>query len=223
MSEPGAAESFDALPRRLPIFPLSGALLLPGGKLPLNVFEPRYLAMTRDAQAGPGLIGMVQPTEPESEGRKPAIYRTGCAGRIASFSETKDGRHLITLKGVCRFHIVEELGVDTPYRQVLASYSRFRTDLEPTEADGIDRLRLLRALRAYLEINGIKAEWKAIQDAPADALVTSLAMIGAFDPREKQALLEADSIAERGRVLTALMEMALLGRSTGGGQPATSH
>lgn len=223
MTESGAPESFDALPRRLPIFPLSGALLLPGGKLPLNIFEPRYLAMTRDAQAGPGLIGMVQPTEPESEGRKPAVYRTGCAGRIVSFSETKDGRYLITLKGVCRFHIVEELSVDTPYRQVLASYSRFRTDLEPTESEGVDRTRLLRALRAYLEINGIKAEWKAIEDAPADALVTSLAMIGAFDPREKQALLEAGSIAERGRVLTALMEMALLGRSTGGGQPATSH
>ena len=223
MTESGAALSFDALPRRLPIFPLSGALLLPGGKLPLNIFEPRYLAMTRDARADAGLIGMVQPTEPEAEGRQPALYRTGCAGQIVSFSETKDGRCLITLKGICRFHIVEELGVDTPYRQVLASYSRFRADLEPTEAESVDRMRLLRALRAYLEVNGIKAEWKAIQEAPADALVTSLAMIGAFDPREKQALLEAHSVAERGRVLTALMEMALLGRSAGGGQPATSH
>jgi hypothetical protein len=214
----GAAPSsvgFDELPRRLPIFPLAGALLLPGGRLPLNIFEPRYLAMTRDAMAGQRMIGMVQPLEDGGSAARPAVYRTGCAGRITEFSETKNGRFRITLSGVCRFRLVEELAVATPYRQVIASYARFRDDLGPADAAGVDRERLLRVLRAFLEIKGIGAEWGAIDQAPTDLLVNSLAMICPFAAREKQALLEAETLAERARVMTALMEMATLGRGSG--------
>jgi Lon protease-like protein len=213
--------SFDQLPRALPIFPLAGVLLLPGGKLPLNIFEPRYLAMTRDAMAGNRMIGMIQPLDPQSRVKAPAIYMTGCAGRVTSFKETDDNRFLITLTGVCRFVVVEELGVTTPYRQVLASFARFRNDLAPAaEPEAVQRQRLLPALKAYLDMASIPADWKAIEKAPSDALVNSLAMICPFEPSEKQALLEAHDLAERSRVMTALIEMALLQRV--GGPTGTS-
>jgi Lon protease-like protein len=215
------ALSFDQLPRALPIFPLAGVLLLPGGKLPLNIFEPRYLAMTRDAMAGSRMIGMIQPLDPKSRAKAPEVYLTGCAGKITAFSETDDGRFQITLTGVCRFAVVEELGVTTPYRQVLASFARFRDDLaSAAEPDAVQRRRLLPALKAYLELTSIPADWKAIERAPNDALVNSLAMICPFEPSEKQALLEAHDLTERSRVMTALIEMALLQRA--GGSAGTS-
>jgi Lon protease-like protein len=208
--------SFDQLPRALPIFPLAGVLLLPGGKLPLNIFEPRYLAMTRDAMAGSRMIGMVQPLDPKSRAKAPEIYLTGCAGKITSFSETDDGRFQITLTGICRFAVVEELGVTTAYRQVLASFARYRDDLSGgADPDAVQRQRLLPALKAYLEFASIPADWKAIERAPNDALVNSLAMVCPFEPSEKQALLEAHDLAERSRVMTALIEMALLQRVGG--------
>ena len=211
--------SFEQLPRTLPIFPLAGVLLLPGGKLPLNIFEPRYLAMTRDAMGGHRIIGMLQPLNPANRQAKPEIYQIGCAGRITSFKETDDGRFLINLTGLCRFNIVEELTVTTPYRQVLASYARYRSDLQENDPEAVDRDRLLPALRAYLAQRQIPADWRAIEKAPNDALINSLAMICPFAASEKQALLEASDIGERARVMTALIEMALLQQAGGGAEP----
>jgi len=138
-----------ALPAILPIFPLTGVLLLPRGRLPLNIFEPRYLAMTRDALAGERLIGMVQPTDPGASGSNPPVYPTGCAGRITSFSETEDGRFLITLTGTCRFRIRQELPLLEGYRRVVPEWTDFARDLENEDEPGFDRERLIRGLRAY--------------------------------------------------------------------------
>jgi uncharacterized protein len=200
---------FEALPATVPIFPLAGVLLLPRGRLPLNIFEPRYLAMTRDALAGPRLIGMIQPTEEERSGASPRIYPTGCAGRIISFSETEDGRYLITLKGLIRFAVANELPLVNGYRQVVPDYGPFRCDLEPERAD-IDRTRLLNALKAYFTVQGFSVDWAAVESTDNERLVTSLAMICPFDASEKQALLEAPDLAERSRTMTALLEMAVL-------------
>lgn len=210
---------FEELPRTLPVFPLAGVLLLPGGRLPLNIFEPRYVAMVRDAMMGTQVIGMVQPVDPRSPAGRPEIYLTGCAGKISAFSETDDGRYLITLTGVCRFAIVEELTTATPYRQILASFARYRRDLSGDDPKDVDRKRLLPALRAYLDMHRIPVDWQALERTPSDLLVNSLAMICPFEPSEKQALLEAHDLTERGRVMTALIEMALLQRSSGGGAP----
>jgi len=218
----GAAEPADIvarLPGELPIFPLPGVLLLPGGQLPLNMFEPRYLAMTRDAMAGQRFIGMVQPTDPETREFEPTVYGVGCAGRISECSETEDGRFLITLTGVCRFRILAEIESDALYRLARADFGDFRHDLtEPRDA-GVARERLLPALRAYLKIKEIPADWQAIEQAPDLALVNALAMICPFEPSEKQALLEARDVAERGNVMTALIEMALLAHAGGGENP----
>ncbi|MBM3487235.1 MAG: peptidase S16 [Alphaproteobacteria bacterium] len=210
--------SFETLPRVIPIFPLTGVLLLPRGRLPLNIFEPRYLAMTRDALAGPErIIGMIQPTERRPGEMNPPVYETGCAGRLISFSETEDGRYLITLAGVARFRIVEELPLQDSYRRVVADFHRFRGDLDaPGPAEGaVDRPRLLDALRLYLDRHGIKADWDVVKDTPDDRLVTSLAMMCPFNDSEKQALLEAPDLYERARVIVALLEMASLDQSDG--------
>ena len=215
MTENQATE--DALPARIPIFPLAGVLLLPGAKLPLNIFEPRYLDMVRDAMAGNRIVGMVQPL-PRGEGDdKPQVYDIGGAGRITAFEETKDNRFEITLTGLSRFAIIEELPVTTRYRQVVADWDRFAADRwADDEATGVDRNRLLTALRAYLELAQIPAEWDAIAKAETGPLITSLAMICPFGPSEKQALLEAHDLFERSRIMTALVEMALLHRASGG-------
>jgi len=205
-----------ALPTTIPIFPLAGVLLLPRARLPLNIFEPRYLAMTRDAMAAERIIGMIQPLTPENAAANPPVFEVGCAGRITQFSETKDGRFLITLTGVCRFQVAEEVDGVAGYRRVEARYGRFAADLEELATGGaLDRDRILPTLRAYLDLNGFSTDWKAIQSASDEALVSSLAMACPFEPREKQALLEAGDTAERGRVLTALLEMALLARGQG--------
>ncbi len=199
-----------AIPTRFPIFPLPGAILLPGGNLPLNIFEARYLQMTRDAMRTDQVIGMVQPCGEVGRG-PPPIYQVGCVGRIASFAETEDGRYLISLTGLCRYDVLEELRVTTPYRQVLASFERWNQDLE--EALPPDSLRpsLCGALRAYFEVNDISADWAQIEAAPLAGLITSLAMICPFEPCEKQALLEAVGADERCRVLIALLQMGALG------------
>jgi Lon protease-like protein len=208
--------AFEALPASLPIFPLSGALLLPGGKLPLNIFEPRYLAMTRDALAGDRLIGMVQPTELEAPGRAPAVYPIGCAGRIVSFSETEDGRYLITLAGLCRFRIRQELPGSSGYRRVEPDFTSFRADMvESSPGAEVDRERLLSSLKLYFKLHGISADWKAIAEAADDKLVTTLAMICPFADAEKQALLESPDLTERSRMMIALIELALLSRESG--------
>jgi Lon protease-like protein len=198
------------LPGILPIFPLPGVLLLPRGRLPLNIFEPRYLAMTRDALAGERLIGMVQPTDPRVVGDNPPVYPTGCAGRITSFSETDDGRFLITLTGISRFHVREELPLLQGYRRVVPEWREFAHDLESEDQPGFDRDRLLRGLRSYFQHHKIEADWDAITAVPGERLVTSIAMICPFEPNEKQALLEAPDLDERARLLMAIVEMAAL-------------
>jgi uncharacterized protein len=199
-----------AIPSRFPIFPLPGAILLPGGNLPLNIFEPRYLHMTRDAMRTDQVIGMVQPCG-DPIGARPEIYHVGCVGRIASFAETEDGRYLISLTGLCRYDVLEELQVTTPYRQVVASFERWNQDLEEAvPSDGL-RPTLCAALRAYFEVNDISADWAQIEAAPLAGLITSLAMICPFEPCEKQALLEAVGADERCRVLIALLQMGALG------------
>ncbi len=199
-----------SLPIRFPVFPLPGAILLPGGNLPLNIFESRYLQMTRDAMRTDRVIGMIQPTGGGPPGR-PDIYPVGCVGRITSFAETDDGRYLITLTGVCRFELVEELAVGTPYRQVIASFERWQCDLEPPAPSDSLRPPLVGALRGYFEVCEISADWSQIEAAPLAGLVTSLAMICPFEPCEKQALLEAADPEQRAKVLIALLQMGALG------------
>lgn len=190
------------LPQVIPVFPLPGAILLPRGQLPLNIFEPRYLNMIDDAMAGDRIIGMVQP-QAGPHGLSPV----GCAGRITSFAETSDGRYLITLTGCARFRLASEIPTQTPYRQIRADFGPFETDLSPPPVDdiGLDRDGLLDALRAYLETRGLDIDWDTAETAPPEALVNSLSMALPFDPPEKQALLEAPGLTDRSTVLTALL------------------
>lgn len=209
---------FEDLPVVLPIFPLAGALLLPHGRLPLNIFEPRYLNMTIDALAHGRMIGMVQPTNPDADASPhPEVYPTGCAGRISSFAETDDGRLLITLTGACRFRIASEIEGVRGYRRAVADYAPFRDDLvEDQPEDGIDRERMLAGLRPYLRLHSLNVNWEVIEGAPTLALVTSVAMLCPFAPTEKQALLEAPDLRRRAEVMCALMEMAVFDKGANG-------
>lgn len=204
------AHSFDELPATLPVFPLPGALLLPHGKLPLNIFEPRYLNMCADALKADRLIGMIQPRENSLGGATSDLYETGCAGRITAFNETDDGRLLITLTGIIRFSVRDEVQTTRGYRRVVPEWNGFAGDLhlDENENGGIDRDRLLAAVRAYFDNNGMTANWDVIEEAPAERLVTSLAMICPFETQEKQALLECGSLADRANVMITLMEMS---------------
>jgi len=201
---------FEELPRDIPIFPLPGAMLLPKGRLPLNLFEPRYLNMAIDAMAEKRMIGMVQPLEllrdpvPETAG----LFKIGCAGRIISFSETDDRRIMITLRGICRFHIDQEIEGRNGYRRVRADYDPFKHDLEETAVLTLDRERLLDLLKVYFTARGARIDWKALQEADDDAVVTSMAMMCPFDVTEKQALLEAATLQEMSDVLMTLLSMA---------------
>ncbi len=199
---------FATLPPVLPIFPLPGALLLPGGQLPLNIFEPRYVAMVRDALAGERLIGMIQPNEEARDIGAAKVYGTGCAGRITAFSETEDGRYVITLTGLIRFDVARELPPLNEYRRVVPDFARFRRDLEEDTGE-VDRQGFLAVLNGYLEATGIEGNWEAIEDAETESLVTSLAMMCPFGPPEKQALLEALTLPERIETMSTIMEMAM--------------
>ncbi|QIE56843.1 ATP-dependent protease [Pikeienuella piscinae] len=196
------------LPDTLPIFPISEALLLPRGRLPLNVFEPRYLAMFDDAlKTGRRLVGMIQPA---GDGDPPALRDVGCAGRIVSFSETEDGRYLVVLAGICRFSPAEELDGFTPYRRVRPDWSRWRRDLGPQEADdGFDRPKFLFLLKRYFSAAGLSTDWDSLKEADEEMLVNSLAMLCPFSAEEKQALLEAEMLGDRRASLIALMEFAI--------------
>ncbi len=195
-------------PEIIPLFPLSGALLLPGGQLPLNIFEPRYLRMVDDALGGERLIGMIQPSGEDSP-RGASLFSVGCAGRITSFSETGDGRYLITLTGQRRFRLAAEIAADTPYRQGEADWAPFDIDVhEDPTGEAVDREALLEVMRDYLAAEGLKTDWDAAAAAPIDALIASLAMGCPFEPTEKQALLEALTTLDRAQCLTALMEMS---------------
>lgn len=206
----------DDLPRVIPIFPLAGVLLLPQGKLPLNIFEPRYCQMTEDAMASHRMIGMVQPVDPADTEACPAIYPTGCLGRITSFSETDDERYLITLTGVARFRVHQELPPENlMYRQVTADFDPYEGDFEAASDVRLDRGALLPALRDFFDQKGLSANWDAINSSGDDDLLTSLSMICPFSPSEKQALLECGSTAARADMLFALIEMARHEMNTG--------
>ena len=199
----------DDMPAIIPVFPLTGALLLPRGQMPLNIFEPRYLAMVDDALKGNRMIGMVQPENGETRGR-PGLYPLGCVGRITSFVEAGDGRYLVTLTGVARYAIVEELSVITPYRQCKVDFSSYALDFaEDATSDAVDRTGLLRTLRNFAEAHDLSVDWNGIDDAPNDALVNALSMMSPFGPREKQALLEANDLKTRADVLIAIAEIEL--------------
>jgi uncharacterized protein len=202
-------EHASSLPERFPVFPLRGAMLLPGGNLPLNIFEPRYLQLVRDAMQTDRVIGMIQPRE-EGPAETPALFGTGCAGRITNFEETEDGRYLITLTGVCRFDVAEELEVGTPYRQVVGDFARWRQDLQQPAPPASLKVALLEALRRYFERHGIETDWAGIDAAPLAGLITSLCMICPFEPNEKQALLEAHDLTRQAKLLIALMQMDVL-------------
>lgn len=203
------------LPQVIPVFPLPGAILLPRGQLPLNIFEPRYLNMIDDAMAGDRIIGMLQPQQ--GPRLAPGLSPIGCAGRITSFAETSDGRYLITLTGCARFRLASEIPTRTPYRQIRADFTPFEADLTtpPVDDVGLDRDGLLDALRAYLETRGLDIDWDTAETAPPEALVNSLSMALPFDPPEKQALLEAASLTDRSAVLTALLTIDAAGDSDG--------
>ncbi|MCX7323722.1 MAG: LON peptidase substrate-binding domain-containing protein [Hyphomicrobiales bacterium] len=199
-------------PSTIPLFPLSGALLLPRGQMPLNIFEPRYLAMFDDALKSHRLIGIIQPDQDVEEQVRltPRLYKVGCIGRITQFAETGDGRYLLTLTGVARFEVEEELSMLTAYRQAKVSYARFLADFEARAGeDKVDRVSLLRALKEFALANELKIDWKGVNDAPNEALVNALSMMAPFGAREKQALLEAPDLKARADMLVAITEMEL--------------
>jgi uncharacterized protein len=206
----------------IPVFPLPGALLLPRGQMPLNIFEPRYLAMIDDAlRSGLRLIGMIQPDPahpgPES---KPNLYKVGCVGRITQIAETGDGRYLLQLTGVVRFRIEAELEVTTPYRQCRVTYAPFVDDFTARKGeDEVDRESLLHALSEFLTANNLKADWEGIENAPNEALVNALAMMSPYGTAEKQALLEAPDLKTRAEILVAVTEIELAKTATGGETP----
>ncbi|RME61908.1 MAG: peptidase S16 [Alphaproteobacteria bacterium] len=196
-----------ALPSVIPLFPLEGVLLLPRSRLPLNIFEPRYLAMVEDAMDGARIIGMIQPCGP---GQVPPLYDVGCAGRISECAETGDGRYLISLTGLSRFAIVEELTVATLYRQAQVDFAAYSGDRAADRSGALDRARLIAAFRCFLDARGLDTDWDALASAADESLVNALAMLCPFGPAEKQALLEAPSLTARGDTLAALLEFAIM-------------
>lgn len=207
------------LPEIVPVFPLAGALLLPRGQMPLNIFEPRYLAMIDDAMADRHrLIGMVQPdtAHPGSE-EKPNLFHVGCAGRITQIAETGDGRYVLQLTGVARFRVVEEMAVTTAYRQCRVAFAPFADDFIARRGEEeVDRKAVLTALTAFLKANNLKADWEGIENAPNEALVNALAMMSPFGAAEKQAMLEAPDLKARAEILVALTEIEIAKNNTSG-------
>lgn len=220
MKRPERYRTTADLPPTLPLFPLRGVILLPRSQLPLNVFEPRYLAMVDAALSESRLIGIVQPDEGAEESPRSAsipLKKIGCAGRLTAYQELDDGRRLITLTGIARFVLTSEVSSDTAYRVWNVDWTRYAADLysENTDAD-LDREKLLKVLRAYLDQHGLKADWRAIAAAPSEQLINALCVSSPFGAEEKQALLEAPTIAARGEVLMALAEMDIAASGSGG-------
>ena len=210
------------LPQVIPVFPLPGALLLPRGQMPLNIFEPRYLAMIDDAfRDGHRLIGMIQPdvTHSQNENR-PALFSVGCAGRITQLAETGDGRYVLELTGIARFKVVEELTVQTPYRQCKVDFFAFADDFTARKGeDAVNREALLEVLTDFLKANNLKVYWEGVESAPNEALVNALAMMSPYGPAEKQAMLEAPDLKTRAEILVAVTEMDLAKKRTSGDPP----
>ncbi|MFN4140985.1 LON peptidase substrate-binding domain-containing protein [Aestuariivirga sp.] len=198
------------LPRQIPVFPLAGALLLPRADLPLNIFEPRYLAMVDHALSNDRLIGMIQPAAGQEAEGNPGLMKVGCVGRIVSYAETEDDRMLITLTGVSRFQVVKEVEAETAFRQVVANYHPFAIDLRlDAGASEVNRPALIKAFRDYLTANNMRANWEEVETAPSDVLVNTLSLLAPYPPEEKQALLEAPDLRARADMLVALTEIAL--------------
>ncbi len=198
------------VPDRIAVFPLAAALLLPGGRMPLNIFEPRYLEMVDDVMSGDRIIGMIQPRLDGAVRKdgEPELCDVGCCGRITSCAESGDGRYLISLQGICRFRIEEELSVRSPYRQ--CRIKPFATDLDPDAGEKeVDRESLLKAFREYLEANGMEADWDNVSRAENGTLVNALSMMSPYGPAEKQALLEAPDLKTRAETLVAITEISL--------------
>ena len=214
------------LPQVIPVFPLPGALLLPRGQMPLNIFEPRYLAMVDDSlRDGHRLIGMIQPDPSHPDPRqpdpedKPTLFKVGCVGRITQIAESGDGRYLLQLTGVARFRVEEELEVATAYRQCRVSYVPFADDFIARKGeDEVDRKAVLEALTAFLKANNLKTDWQGVENAPNEALVNALAMMSPYGAAEKQALLEAPDLKSRAEILVAVTEMELAKKTAGGGE-----
>ncbi|SDY72530.1 LON peptidase substrate-binding domain-containing protein [Citreimonas salinaria] len=200
------------LPGTIPIFPLPGALLLPRARLPLHIFEPRYLAMLDDCmKTDTRLIGMVQPVSVPGRSDK-GLQRIGCAGRLTQFSETEDGRYMITLSGMSRFRVLNEIDGFTPYRRCAVAWDGFERDLDPAEHDrSFDREWFLRRLDRYFTSRDLSADWDTLRDADDELLINSLSMLLDFSPEDKQALLEAPSLSTRRETLVTLMEYAMRG------------
>lgn len=212
----GQYRSTEDLPRVIPVFPLGGALLLPRCQLPLNIFEPRYLKMIDDTLRGSRIIGMVQPDGEEAiaasrnSNTKPPLQQVGCAGRLTSFAETGDGRVLITLTGIARFRIQNELQTMTPYRQAEVDWEPYAEDLiMGYRQEEVSRERLLEILKEYLDTHGLQADWRTIKLSGNETLVNSLSIVSPYGPREKQALLEAATLEDRNQMLIAITEQAL--------------
>ncbi|MCK1279908.1 LON peptidase substrate-binding domain-containing protein [Bradyrhizobium sp. 61] len=211
------------LPEIIPVFPLPGALLLPRGQMPLNIFEPRYLSMVDDSlRDGHRLIGMIQPDiahSPKNSDR-PALFRVGCVGRITQLAESGDGRYLLELTGVSRFKVVKELEVLTAYRQCKVDFFTFLDDFTARMGeDEVDREALLTVLADFLKANNLKVDWEGVESAPNEALVNALAMMSPYGPAEKQAMLEAPDLKTRAEILIAVTEMDLAKKRTSGDPP----
>ena len=210
------------LPQVIPVFPLPGALLLPRGQMPLNIFEPRYLAMVDDSfRDGHRLIGMIQPDVAHSRNEeKPALFRVGCVGRITQLAESGDGRYILELTGVSRFKVVEELEVLTAYRQCKVDFFAFVDDFTARMGeDEVDREALLTVLADFLKANNLKVDWEGVESAPNEALVNALAMMSPYGAPEKQAMLEAPDLKTRAEILIAVTEMDLAKKRTSGDPP----
>lgn len=211
------------LPEIIPVFPLPGALLLPRGQMPLNIFEPRYLAMVDDSfRDGHRLIGMIQPDVAHSpkNSDKPALFRVGCVGRITQLAESGDGRYILELTGVSRFKVVEELEVLTAYRQCKVDFFTYVDDFTARMGeDEVDREALLAVLADFLKANNLKVDWEGVESAPNEALVNALAMMSPYGPAEKQAMLEAPDLKTRAEILIAVTEMDLAKNRTSGDPP----
>ncbi len=204
------------VPSVIPVFPLPAALLLPRADMPLNIFEPRYLAMIDAAVAGDRVIGMIQPDENAAPcACGPSLRAVGCAGRIVSFAETGDGRYMITLTGIARFRILEEMPLTVPFRRCRVTVDPFAADFLGHD-ETVDRNAVLRAFRAYLTAHSLDADWESVGRASNETLINALAMMAPFGPAEKQALLEAPDLKARAETLIAITEMALAGGSDGG-------
>ena len=211
------------LPEIIPVFPLPGALLLPRGQMPLNIFEPRYLAMVDDSfRDGHRLIGMIQPDIAHSRKNsdKPALFRVGCVGRMTQLAESGDGRYILELTGVSRFKVVEELEVLTPYRQCKVDFFAYANDFTARMGEEeVDREALLSVLADFLKANNLKVDWEGVESAPNEALVNALAMMSPYGPAEKQAMLEAPDLKTRAEILIAVTEMDLAKKRTSGDPP----